>query len=63
MFVVVTGVERDFATGFGDGARTNVQGLIAMEWRDLDGDDVFRFRRIRARICTRAHGQPTAGCK
>ena len=41
--VIVSGVERDVVTaGLGD--RTNdVEGLVAVEGSDLDGDDVFDF--------------------
>ena len=38
--VIVACIERDvFAVRFGDGA-DDLDGLVAIEWRDLDGDDV-----------------------
>ncbi len=40
--VVVAGVERYVAAGFGYGA-DNVERLVTIEGGDLDGDDVFDF--------------------
>src|SRR6267154_650283 len=43
--VVVAGVERDVAAGFGDGA-DDVKSLVAIEGSDFDGGDVFDFGEL-----------------
>ena len=40
--VVVAGVERNVAAGFGDGA-DDVKSLVAIEGSDFDGGDIFDF--------------------
>src|SRR5467141_1415927 len=40
--VIIAGVERDVSPGFGDGAG-DIQGLVTVEWRNLDGDDIFNL--------------------
>src|SRR5215472_17033393 len=43
--VVVTGIQGDVAAGFGDSAY-DIEGLVAVERRDFDGDDVFDLREL-----------------
>ena len=43
--VVVAGIERDFAAGFGDGA-DDIESLVAIEGSDFDGDDIFDFGEL-----------------
>src|SRR2546430_7647633 len=43
--VVVSGVEGDFAAGFGDGA-DDVKSLVTIEGSDFDGGDIFDFGEL-----------------
>src|SRR5262245_66215970 len=49
--VIVPGVERDvgFAAGFGHGA-DNIESLITVEGRNLDGSDVFDLNEATPKI-------------
>ena len=60
--VVVAGVERDVvAAGFGDGA-DDIDRLVAVEGRHLDGDDVANFREA-APEREREHASADRGLK
>ena len=47
--VVVAGVERNVAAGFGDGA-DDVKSLVAIEGSDFDGGDIFDFGKLAPEI-------------
>ncbi len=47
--VVVAGVERNVAAGFGDGAH-DVESLVTIEGSDFDGGDIFDFGELAPEI-------------
>jgi len=47
--VVIAGVERNVAAGFGDGA-DDIQSLVAIERSDFDGGDIFDFGEFAPEI-------------
>lgn len=60
--VVVAGVERDIITSGLDHGANDVDGLVAVERRDLDGDDVFDLREATPERVAQ-HASADAGLK
>src|SRR5260370_1000352 len=57
--VIIAGVERDVSAGFGDGA-DDIQGLVTVEWRNLDGDNIFNLGELAPEFVGKyaaAHGR------
>src|SRR5260370_17995938 len=57
--VIIAGVECDVSAGFGDGA-DDIQGLVTVEWRNLDGDNIFNLGELAPEFVGKyaaAHGR------